>query len=762
MENFTTKPISKSMPPIDISKTSKKEIKDYLTNTFYLYEYLFSGLINEEAYLQVPDPLRRHLIFYIGHTAVVYMNKLKLAGLASTKNEFFEKVFAVGVDPIYSSELDHEDYNPIWPKLKDVYDYRAEVFKTLNEVIDKHELTLPIKKDTPFWCILLGMEHERIHLETTTCLFRQLDLKWVKKPENFKYAEYSTETFPRNEFLELDAQEVRLGKPDNFPTFGWDNEYGGVVMTTNPVRITKFKITNGEFLEFIRADGYSQRKYWNDEGWAYLENSTKDTFLKSRACHPRWWVKDSNAKSGFRLRLLFDEIELPLNWPVECNYHESKAYCAWLQEKNNLKTTHYRLIKEEEFKLIRGEEQVIEKKKLVGAQRDFGAFNNKVGNLHFEYISATPVDLYEPSPLGFFDTVGNIWEWSETHFRSFPGFKPETFYYDFSGPCFDYHHNVILGSAWSSTGLSCSIYVRIPFRRHFYQNCGFRIVEEQNLEVVTDNVYESKKIIGEYMISNFYEKSLNGKMFSDIKLDINVDYQTDFATKVAEHALDYYKKLNNLNDLSGRKLSAFDIGCGVGKTSFVLARECTKVVGLDFSKSFVDICDKLAKNGSMEYEYLTSGDNFVKAVAEIDKSIDRSRISFIHGDACNLSNEIGPFDIIVAVNLIDRLPNPRQCLIDLHCKLNNAGVLVIVSPYTWLEQYTPQKYWIGGKDGLDTFEELKKLLDGCCFEYVDDRNLTLVIREHQRKYQLCCPHMTVWKKKSFNEEFATSIFKNNK
>ena len=43
-----------------------------------------------------------------------------------------------------------------------------------------------------------------------------------------------------------------------------------------------------------------------------------------------------------RLRRMFDVVDLPLCWPVEVNYHEAKAFCAW-------SGPDYRLLAEAEY-----------------------------------------------------------------------------------------------------------------------------------------------------------------------------------------------------------------------------------------------------------------------------------------------------------------------------------------------------------------------------------------------------------------------------
>ena len=751
---FTNENEIKSNTPINLSNTSKEEIIKYYMNTNSLYEYLFSSISIEGLYL-APDPLRRHLIFYLGHTSVLYINKFKLAKISLGINENFENLFGTGVDPIYATELDNNKYLEIYPSLEEIKKYRERVFDKVIELINSTDLVLPIKKETVFWCIILCIEHERIHLETTTLLIRQLDLKYLIKPLNWKISEYSTENYPRNEFVSVNKENVVLGKKEDFPTFGWDNEYGNAVLDVDSFKATKFKISNGEYLEFYNDGGYDDKSNWSTEGWEWKE------LVNSK--YPRFWILSCESKSKFKYRATFEEFDLPLNWPVEVNYHEATAYCSWLQKKNNLTDSFYRLIKEEEFKIIRGDKLLSSKNE--NPYSDFVAFSKKgeYGNVNLNYGSCTPVDKYISSPLGFNDTVGNVWEWSHTHFRPLPGFKPEYFYKDFSGGCYDYHHNLILGSGWSSTGMSSSIYVRIVFRRHFYQNCGFRVVEEQNLKVQEGNVYEKKTIIGEYISSFYYENLFEKNIFNSFPLDIDINYQVDFGTKIANYCMEYYKNINKDYLVKIKedklKLKALDLGCGVGKTSFVLTEMFDEVTGLDYSKSFIDICNTLKEKGNYEFEYLKNGEYYIKANAILNEKINRNRVKFLHGDAMNLPALIGPFDLICAVNLIDRLTNPIKCLMNLRNLLDKNGILIIVSPYTFMECYTPKEYWIGGKDGVGTFEALQEIMKGLCFDFIEDKTVSLFIREHERKFQLCLPNLSVWKKTKFCEEFATSIFK---
>jgi len=73
------------------------------------------------------------------------------------------------------------------------------------------------------------------------------------------------------------------------------------------------------------------------------------------------------------------------------------------------------------------------------------------------------------------------------------------------------------------------------------------------------------------------------------------------------------------------------------------------------------------------------------------------RVEFWQGDACNLKDIFSGFDLILAANLIDRLYAPRRFLDTVADRLNSGGLLVLASPYTWLEEYTKRSgvdWWV--------------------------------------------------------------------
>lgn len=122
-------------------------------------------------------------------------------------------------------------------------------------------------------------------METSSVLIRQLPVQFLKTPVNWKYAPLTSDTpIGPNEFIQVPEGDVTLGKPNDFPTYGWDNEYGTrttkyvsrdlfykLQLSVYSLRVpafeaTKYLTTNREFREFVAAGGYQRRELWTDEG----------------------------------------------------------------------------------------------------------------------------------------------------------------------------------------------------------------------------------------------------------------------------------------------------------------------------------------------------------------------------------------------------------------------------------------------------------------------------------------------------------------
>ncbi|NAW49841.1 SAM-dependent methyltransferase, partial [Salmonella sp. gx-f5] len=76
----------------------------------------------ERAYFNKAISLRHPLIFYFGHTATFYINKLMAAGLISQRiDDGIEAMLAIGVDEMSWDDLDNSEYS--WPSVAQLRDY---------------------------------------------------------------------------------------------------------------------------------------------------------------------------------------------------------------------------------------------------------------------------------------------------------------------------------------------------------------------------------------------------------------------------------------------------------------------------------------------------------------------------------------------------------------------------------------------------------------------------------------------------------------
>lgn len=189
---------------------------------------------------------------------------------------------------------------------------------------------------------------------------------------------------------------------------------------------------------------------------------------------------------------------------------------------------------------------------------------------------------------------------------------------------------------------------------------------------------------------------------------------------------------------------ALDLGCSVGRSSFELARYCGEVIGIDYSQAFIDAAHRLVVSGRHPAMRLDEGSATTQLSVEVDPEIDRSRVSFEQGDAQCIREDIGHFDLVIACNLVCRLPEPMRLLSRLQELVKPGGQLFITTPFTWLEAYTPPANWLG--DGAeDSFAGLRKALEPD-FALEAQWDMPFLIREHARKFQYSIAQASRWQR----------------
>ena len=196
-----------------------------------------------------------------------------------------------------------------------------------------------------------------------------------------------------------------------------------------------------------------------------------------------------------------------------------------------------------------------------------------------------------------------------------------------------------------------------------------------------------------------------------------------------------------LGQTKGHPARALDLGCAVGRSTFELARRCSEVVGIDYSRSFIHSANQLKKSGRITFPLCQEGQRTTPSVAKVDAKIDRDKVHFQVGDALHLPRGLGTFDLILAANLIDRLPDPTLFASKVIPGLIRPnGLLLLTSPYTWSKEYTPQSKW-----WRDSFATLQKLLQPH-FRLRHRQDLPFLLREHRRKFQYTFADATLWQR----------------
>jgi 5-histidylcysteine sulfoxide synthase/putative 4-mercaptohistidine N1-methyltranferase len=572
-------------------------------------------------------------------------------------------------------------------------------------MIRKLPLGMPIVWESPFWVIMMGVEHQRIHIETSSVIIRRMPIERVRSLADWPVCPLSGES-SANRLIPVPGGEVALGKDRNHPLYGWDNEYGRRKSTVQDFRASQTLVSNREYLAFMENGGYERLGYWTEEGrnWVEFAKPTK----------PLFWISSPN---GYKLRTLAAEIDMPWNWPVEVNYLEAKAFCNWIAAKEN---KPIRLLTEDEWFRLRELAEI----------PDQPYWPKAPGNINLEYwASSCPVDHFRFGD--FCDIIGNVWQWTETPIEGFSGFAVHPCYDDFSTPTFDTRHNLIKGGSWISTGNEATRDARYAFRRHFFQHAGFRYVESSQPLEQPQAIYETDKAVSQYCEAHF------GRTYFGAN-----NFPAACAAACLEMMADRPKR------------RALDLGCSVGRASFELAREFRFVNGLDFSARFIRIAYQMQEKGLIRYALPEEGEIVSYRESRlVDFGLDAtaSRVEFFQADALNLKPQFYGYDLVLAANLLDRLSDPGKFLAAIHERINDGGLLVLVSPYTWLVEYTPREKWIGGyrKDGEPhpTLEAIGELLREHFDPVGKPRDMEFVIRQTCRKFEHNISQLTVWRKR---------------
>jgi iron(II)-dependent oxidoreductase len=400
-------------------------------------------VLDETVYYERPISLRNPVVFYEGHIPAFSVNTLIKKALGRPGvDEHLETIFARGIDP-ESEATSVARGNPAWPSRAEVRQYVEAADRLIEQAIASADLERPgdpmLDQARALWTIL---EHEEMHQETLGYIWHQVPYSHKRKPSAYHALHLSTPHADASTHAHIPSGFATLGTDLRQNAFAWDNE-----CAVHRVHVTEFSIdvhnvTNGQFMEFVRAGGYRAPQWWRPEDWTWIESD--------RVSHPAFWERDGDR---WFWRGMFDRIPLPETWPVYVSWAEAAAYARWRRLRLPTEAEYHRAA----FGTPDGHERSFAWGETMASPVP--------GNFDFMRWDPEPVGAHAEgvSAFGVHDLIGNGWEWTSTTFGPFEGFEPLPTYPEYSAEFFDGDHFVMKGAS----PLTARTLVRRGFRNWF-------------------------------------------------------------------------------------------------------------------------------------------------------------------------------------------------------------------------------------------------------------------------------------------------------
>jgi gamma-glutamyl hercynylcysteine S-oxide synthase len=442
--------------------TFSHDLSDQLIRARQQTDALFD-LVKPDSLYERPISERHRIIFYIGHLEAFDWNLFheRVLGLKAFHPEF-DRLFAFGIDPVGGGLP--TDQPADWPSIAAVQDYVAKIRAVLDEKLTYALLdsNLSTSHGFPLTTLLnVAVEHRLMHAETLAYMLHQLPLD-RKKPQTESLSVIAPAMVHRS--IEIPAGVVTLGLPRSSDSFGWDNEYAAHTVDVPAFSIDQYKVTNRQYLEFIAAGGYETPAFWNDGKNDAGNNDDWNWKSRHGISHPAFWRRQGQQ---WVHRTMFDDVPLPLDWPVYVSQAEAKAYGRWSGKSLPTEAEWQRAA----YATPHGQERPYP----WGNEAPVRSF----GNFDFARWSPAPVNAFPrgQSAFGVDGMLGNGWEWTSTEFAPFPGFEPFPFYRGYSADFFDGKHFVMKGGSARTAACMLRRTFRNWFQAHYqFIYTGFRCV----------------------------------------------------------------------------------------------------------------------------------------------------------------------------------------------------------------------------------------------------------------------------------------------
>lgn len=214
--------------------------------------------------------------------------------------------------------------------------------------------------------------------------------------------------------------------------YSLDNERPAHVVDVPAFRIGRVPVTNAEWQSFIDDGGYDRPRWWSKRGWKHRQQAGLTA--------PQFW--NGGDLRGMRTR--FGRVEdIPPDEPVQhVTYFEAEAYAAWAGA---------RLPTEIEWEKACAWDPAAQRRRRFPWGND--SPTSELANLGGAALRPAPVGAYPggASAYGVEQMLGDVWEWTSSPLRPWPGFTP-MIYERYSQPFFDGDYRVLRGGSWAVAG----------------------------------------------------------------------------------------------------------------------------------------------------------------------------------------------------------------------------------------------------------------------------------------------------------------------
>ncbi len=248
----------------------------------------------------------------------------------------------------------------------------------------------------------------------------------------------------RTEWCRHPGGRVTIGTSDN--RWAYDNERPGHVVDIAPFRIARDAVTCGQWIAFIRAGGYANRALWSADGWAWR--------VEEGAAAPLYWQEDGAGDWRVLRFGRWDAVDV--DEPVQ--------HVSWFEADAFARFAGARLPTEIEWEAA------------------------AAGTPHAVWPAAnagTVCDGPRPasadramSAIGCRGMLGDVWEWTQSTFAPWPGFRVFP-YAEYSEVFFGERHRVLRGGSWATDPMVCRTTFRnwdLPQRRQLFS--GLRLAKD--------------------------------------------------------------------------------------------------------------------------------------------------------------------------------------------------------------------------------------------------------------------------------------------